>query len=90
MTARAKSTPQITEVTISHSAGGGVNIRKYGDEKSSYSYFESQKLVFGEDWAEDEIAAYVEEKRQELRERVDIIASAEHEERFNQSYMAGD
>ncbi len=40
-------------------------------------------------WSEDEIAAFVEEQRQVLRERVDIIASAEHEERFNQSYMAG-
>lgn len=84
----AKSEPQLTEVTISHSAGGGVKIRKYGDESSTYSYFESQKFVFGEDWSDDDIAAYVEERRQVLRERVDIIASAEHEERFNQSYMA--
>jgi hypothetical protein len=84
----AKSTPQLTEVTISHSAGGGVNIRGYGDEKSNYSYFESHKLAFAEDWSADDIAAYVEEKRTELRERVDIIASAEHEERFNQSFMA--
>ena len=83
-----KSTPQLSEVTISHSAGGGVKIRKYGDESSTYSYFESRKLVFEKDWSEDDIAAYVEEKRQELRERVDIIASAEHEERFNQSFMA--
>lgn len=88
--ANVRSTPQLTEVTISHSAGGGVKIRKYGDESSTYSYFESQKLLFQEDWTADEIAAYVEEKRQILRERVDIVASAEHEERFNQSYMAGE
>lgn len=88
MAATKKSVPQLTEVTISHSAGGGVNIRKYGDEKSSYSYFESQKLVFQDDWTEEDIIAHVEEKRQVLRDRVDIIASAEHEERFNQSYMA--
>lgn len=86
----AKSKPQLTEKTISHSAGGGVKIRKYGDESSTYSYFESSKYTFGEDWTEEEIGAYVEEKRQVLRERVDIIASAEHEERFDQSYMAGD
>jgi hypothetical protein len=85
----AKSTPRITEVTISHTGGGSVSIRKY-DEKSSYSYFESQKFVFDEDWTEDEIAAYVEERRQVLRHRVDVIASAEHEERFNQSFMAGE
>jgi hypothetical protein len=89
MAAAKKSEPQIAEVTISHSAGGGVKIRKYGDESSTYSYFESQKLVFQDDWTPDEIAAFVEEQRQVLRERVDIIASAEHEERFNQSYMAG-
>ncbi len=82
--------PRITEVTISHSAGGGVNIRKYGDEKSSYSYFESQKIVFPPDWTDDQVAAVVEEKRQELRDRVDIIAGAEHAERFDQSYMAED
>lgn len=90
MAVTKKSVPQVTEITISHSAGGGVKIRKYGDESSTYSYFESRKLAFGEDWTEDEIAVYVEEKRQVLRERVDIIASAEHEERFNQSYMAGE
>lgn len=83
-----KSTPRVTEVTISHTGGGSVSIRKY-DEKSSYSYFESRKLVFEEDWTEDDIAAFVEEQRQELRHRVDVIASAEHEERFNQSFMAG-
>lgn len=83
-----KSEPQLTEVTISHSAGGGVKIRKYGDESSTYSYFESRKFAFGEDWTEDEIEAYVEDKRQPLRDRVDIIASAEHAERFDQSYMA--
>lgn len=85
-----KSEPQLTEVTISHSAGGGVKIRKYGDESSTYSYFESHKYVFGEDWSEDDITAYVEGRRQELRERVDGIASDEHAERFDQSYMAGD
>lgn len=79
----------MTEVTISHNAGGGVNIRKYGDEKSSYGYFESHKYTF-EGWSEDEITAFVEEKRQELRERVDVIAGAEHAERFDQSYMAGE
>jgi hypothetical protein len=83
-----KSEPKVTEVTISHTAGGSVSIRKY-DEKSSYSYFESQKFVFQEDWTPDDIAAYVEEKRQILRERVDTIGSAEHEERFSQSFMAG-
>jgi hypothetical protein len=86
--AAKKSEPQITEVTISHSAGGGVNIRKYGDEKSNYSYFESLKLVFQEDWTEDEISTYVEEKRQVLRARVDAIATDEHSERFDASYMA--
>jgi hypothetical protein len=86
----AKSTPQVTEVTISHSAGGGVKIRKYGDESSTYSYFESQKIAFGEDWSDDDIVAYVEERRQILRERVDIIATAEHAERFDASYMAGE
>ena len=84
----AKSEPQIVEVTISHSAGGNVDIRDYGKEKSNYSYFESRKYVFGEDWNEADIEAYVEERRQDLRTRVDTIASAEHEERFNQSYMA--
>lgn len=84
-----KSEPQLTEVVISHSAGGGVNIRKYGDEKSSYSYFESQKFVF-DGWDGGDIAGFIEERRQELRERVDIIASVEHAERFDQSYMAGD
>jgi hypothetical protein len=83
----AKKEPQLTEVTISHNAGGGVNIRDYGNEKSSYSYFESHKYVF-DGWSEDEITAYIEEKRQELRHRVDVIASAEHAERFDQSYMA--
>jgi hypothetical protein len=88
MAAAKKSEPQLTEVVISHNAGGGVNIRGYGDEKSSYSYFESHKYSF-DGWSEDEIAAFVEEKRQELRERVDIIATAEHAERFDQSFMAG-
>lgn len=85
----AKKEPQLTEVTISHGAGGGVNIRGYGDEKSNYSYFESHKYAF-EGWSDDEIAGYVEEKRQELRHRVDVIATAEHAERFDQSFMAGD
>jgi hypothetical protein len=85
-----KSEPKLVEKTISHSAGGGVKIRKYGDESSTYSYFESTKYVFDEDWTEAEIAAFIEEKRKVLRERVDTIASAEHEERFNQSYMAGE
>jgi hypothetical protein len=83
-----KSEPQLTEVVISHNAGGAVAIREYGNEKSSYSYFESQKYVFPEGWTEGEISAYVEERRQELRDRVDIIASAEHAERFDQSWMA--
>ena len=82
-----KSEPQLAEVVISHNAGGGVNIRKYGDEKSSYSYFESHKYVF-DGWSEEDIAAYVEEKRQALRERVDAVAQVEHEERFDASYMA--
>jgi len=84
----AKSEPQLSEVVISHTAGGNVNIRKYGDEKSNYSYFESRKYTFDEDWTEEEIMAFIEERRGIIRERVDIIASAEHEERFNQSYMA--
>jgi hypothetical protein len=86
----AKKPPQLVEKTISHSAGGGVKIRKYGDESSTYSYFESSKYVFDEDWTEDEIAEFIEERRAELRERVDAIASAEHAERFDQSYMADD
>jgi hypothetical protein len=81
--------PALTEVVISHNAGGGVNIRGYGDEKSSYSYFESHKYNFPEGWSEDDIAAFVEERRQELRHRVDVIATAEHAERFDQSFMAG-
>jgi cytochrome c2 len=84
----AKSTPQLTEVTVSHSAGGGVHIRSHAAEKSDYSYFEARKFTFQEDWTEDEIEAYVEEKRQQVRERVDIIASAEHAERFDASYMS--
>lgn len=87
--ASAKSKPRLTEVTISHSAGGGVNIRKYGDEKSNYSYFESQKLAFEDDWTEADIAEYVEQRRAALRERVDAIGQAEHDERFDASYMAG-
>jgi hypothetical protein len=87
--AKKKSEPRLVEVAISHSAGGGVKIRKYGDESSTYSYFESRKFAFGEDWTPEDIEVYIEEQRQPLRERVDIIASAEHEERFNQSYMAG-
>lgn len=83
-----KSTPQLSEVVISHTAGGGVNIRKFGDEKWTHSFFESHKYVFPEDWSEDDIAAFVEEKRQALRDRVDVIASAEHDEIFQQSYMA--
>lgn len=78
---------QLTEVTISHSGGGGVHIRSHAAEKSDYSYFEARKYVF-EGWSEADIEAYIEEKRQGLRERVDIIASAEHAERFDQSYMA--
>lgn len=85
----AKPEPQLAEVVISHSAGGNVDIRDYGKEKSNYSYFESHKYAF-EGWSEDEITAFIEERRQELRERVDVIASAEHEERFNQSYLAAD
>lgn len=65
-----------------------MHIRSHAAEKSDYSYFESQKFVFPEDWTEDQVRAYVEEQRQVLRERVDIIASAEHEERFNQSYLS--
>jgi len=84
----AKSEPQLTEVTISHTAGGGVDIRDYGKEKSNYSYFESHKYAFGEDWSEEEIAEFVEERRADLRERVDGIATDEHEERFQQSYLA--
>jgi hypothetical protein len=84
----AKSTPQLTEVTVSHSAGGGVHIRSHAAEKSDYSYFESRKYVFPEDWSPEDIEAYVEERRQEVRERVDVIASAEHAERFDASYMS--
>jgi hypothetical protein len=83
----AKSEPQLVEKTISHTAGGGVSIRKY-DEKSTYSYFESSKYVF-DGWTEEDIADYIEEKRQELRARVDAIGSEEHAERFDQSFMAG-
>jgi hypothetical protein len=83
-----KSEPQLTEVVISHTAGGAVAIREYSNEKSSYSYFESRKFVFPEGWSEADIEAYVEDKRKPLRERVDDIASAEHAERFDQSYMA--
>lgn len=86
----AKEQPNLVEVTVSHSAGGNVDIRDYGKEKSNYSYFESHKWQFPESWDEDDVAAYVEEKRQELRHRVDTIATAEHEERFAQSYLAGD
>jgi hypothetical protein len=89
MPAAKKSGPQLAEVVISHSAGGNVDIRDYGKEKSNYSVFQSKRYVFGEDWSEAEIGAYVEERRQELRNWVDTIASAEHEERFNQSYLAG-
>ena len=84
-----KSEPRLTEVTISHSAGGGVKIRKYGDESSTYSYFESHKYVFDEDWSKDDIAVFVEEQRLDLRDRVDVIATVEHAERFDASFMAG-
>lgn len=83
----AKKEPQLIEKTISHSAGGNVDIRDYGKEKSNYSYFESSKWAF-EGWTEDKIAEFIEEKRQELRERVDAIATVEHEERFEQSYLS--
>jgi ferritin-like protein len=82
----AAKKPVLTEVVISHNAGGGVNIRKYGDEKSSYGYFESRKYAF-DGWTDDEVDAFIEEKRQELRERVDVIATVEHAERFDASYM---
>lgn len=84
----AKSEPTLVEVAISHSAGGNVDIRDYGKEKSNYSYFESHKWAFPEDWSEDQVAEFVEEKRQELRARVDQIATDEHEERFEQSYLS--
>lgn len=83
----AKSEPQLVEVVVSHSAGGNVDIRDYGKEKSNYGYFESHKYVF-DGWSEEEIAAFVEERRADLRERVDSIATDEHEERFQQSYLS--
>lgn len=84
----AKSEPKLTQVTIRHDGGGAVSIRKY-DEKSTYTFSESRTFAFDPDWTEAEIEDYVEEKRQALRARVDAIAQAEHEERFDASFMAG-
>ena len=82
--------PKLAEVVISHSAGGSVDIKSYGKEKSNYGVFQSQKWVFDESWTSDDVEAFVEEKRQVLRDRVDLLGEEEHRERFNQSYMAGD
>lgn len=84
----AKEQPRLTEVTVSHAAGGAVSIRSYGNEKSDYSIFQSRKWVFPEDWTEEQIEKFVEEKRKPLRDLVDALADAEHKERFAQSYLS--
>ena len=84
----AKSEPQLVEVVISHSAGGNVDILEYGKVKSNYGVFQSKKLVFGEDWTQEEAEAYAEDKRRELREFIDGLANQEFQERFDQSYLS--
>lgn len=84
-----KSEPKITQVVVSHASNGHVNIKGYGDERSGYSVSEGHTLAFDETWTQDEIREYVEKYRASLRNYIDGLAQVEHDERFNQSFMAG-
>lgn len=70
--------------------GGKVAILTYGNVTSDYFVSESRKWSVPEDWTQDQVDEFVEARREEIRMRIDALATSEFEERFDQSYLSGD
>jgi hypothetical protein len=81
------SEPKVLQASVTQSMGGKVTIIKY-DLDSSYFVSESRTYSCPEDWTEDQFEVFLEEKRQELRARVDEKAQLEFDERWDQSYLS--
>ena len=79
--------PQLREINISFSAGGKVSIVKY-DVSSDYHISASKRYEIPDGMSEEDVAAFEEQKYNELRQLIDDRANAEFEERYNQSFMA--
>lgn len=80
------SEPVLTEVNLTYSSGGKVQIIKY-DLDSSYFVSESRKYSIPEDWTEEQALEFQEKKREEIRARVEAQAQVEFDERWEQSYL---
>jgi hypothetical protein len=78
------SEARLTEVTLSNSAGGKIQIIKF-DEASDYHVSETRKFSIPEDWTDDQVDEFLIVQREELRTHVDTLAQRERDERAEQS-----
>lgn len=78
------SEPTLTEIAVTHSAGGKVQMIKYVQD-ASYFVSESRKYAIPEDWTEEQANEFRDDKAAEIRERVDTAAAKEFIELAEQS-----
>lgn len=70
------SEPQCTEVTVSSSVGGKVQIVKF-EYTADYHYSMSRKYSVPEDWTEEQVENFQTAKTIDVRESVEELAQAE-------------
>lgn len=75
--------PTCTEVTVSASVGGKVQIVKF-EFTSDYHYSMSRKYSVPEDWTQDDVEAFQTKSTIDLREQVEQLAQAELDELMDQ------
>lgn len=73
------SEPVCTEVNVSASVGGKVQIVKY-EYTADYHYSMSRKYSVPEDWTEQDVRDFQQDKTITLRENLEGIAQGEMDE----------
>lgn len=81
--ALASSEPICTEVTVSSSVGGKVQIVKF-EYTADFHYSMSRKYSVPEGWTEQDVRDFQQDKTIELRENLEGIAQAEMDELIQQ------
>jgi hypothetical protein len=77
------SEPRCTEVTVSASVGGKVQIVKF-EYTADFHYSMTRKYDIPEDWAETDVLDFQHDKTVLLREQLEVAAQAEMDELMRQ------
>lgn len=80
------SEPKLTQVGLTISAGGKVQIIKY-DLDSSYFVSANRTFTIPDDWTQEQAEEFQAEQLDRLRTQIDKRADIEFDERWKQSYL---